>query len=119
MILLLKVTYYHCWPFFVLKWLGFKLKIEHFRIFNNINTIIYLESPHQEQSFKKNKKDMSSISKINFISKVYLFLSRSPVTYRFFPQVHTRVSTQKLFRKCWQNGNHHKQLGILYATDTV
>jgi len=59
-----------------------------------------------------------SISKINFIYNLYLFLSKSPVSYRFFPQVHTCMSLHQNYLK--ENEKMATITNICpYATDTA
>jgi len=90
----------------------FQAKNTAFRVIQHYEHHIYSESSHQEQSFKK-MICHASISKINFIYNLYLFLSKSPVSYRVFSaSAHSYVSTPKIFRKIRQNGNHHKHLAI-------
>jgi len=59
-----------------------------------------------------------SISKINFIQNLYLFLSKSPVSYRFFPQVHTCMS---LHQKYFEDFDKMATITNIwpYATDTA
>ena len=46
---------------FIVKWLCLKLKNRPFRVIQQYERYIYSESSHQEQSFKKNKNDMSCV----------------------------------------------------------
>ena len=91
---------------FIVKWLCFKLKNRAFRVIQHYEHHIYSESSHQEQSFKNIKMICHvSISKINFIQNLYLFLSKSPVWYRFFRKctlVCLYTKTISIFFTKWQ-----------------
>jgi len=95
----LKVTYYHC------------LALLRFRVIQQYEHHIYSESLHQEQSFKK-RTCYVSISKINFIEIISIFVKIARFVPVFSASAHSYVSTPKIFRKFWQTGYHHKHLAI-------
>ena len=69
---------------------------------------------HTKSNHLKNKKwyVMCLLVKKNLIERIHIFVKIARFVPFFFASAHSYVFTPKLFRKFWQNGNHHKHLAI-------